>query len=289
MSNPTLRPRRSLLYMPGANARAMEKAKSLDCDTIIFDLEDAVSPDSKAQAREQILAALAGAGYGHRELVVRGNGLDTPWGAEDIATFAGQPIAAMLFPKVESLQQVEEIVAAVDAAGGTTLPIWIMIETPKAIVDLQSFAGHPRVKALIMGTSDLVKELRAQHTPDRHNLDYALQRCVMSARYFDIEIFDGVHLDFKNEASFRNVCAGGRAMGFDGKTLIHPSQVAAANEIFGFSEEQIENAQRTLEVWQSALEEGKGVAVLDGKLVENLHAAEAERVVAFAQALEARN
>ncbi len=283
-----MRPRRSVLYMPGANARAMEKAKSLDCDTVIFDLEDAVSPDAKAQARAQVVQAVEGGGYGYRELLVRANGLDTPWGADDIAACAGLPVAAMLFPKIETRRQVEDIVEHVNRAGGTSLPIWLMVETPAGVLDLAEFADHARVEALVMGTSDLVKELRASHEPGRQNLAYALQHCVLVARRFGKEIFDGVHLDFQNQASFREVCMGGRAMGFDGKTLIHPSQIEHANELFGYSEEDITQAHRLLEVWQAALAEGKGVAVLDGKLVENLHAAEAERVVAFAEALAAR-
>jgi citrate lyase subunit beta/citryl-CoA lyase len=267
----------------------MQKAKGLDCDTIIFDLEDAVSPDAKAQAREQVIETIAGGGYGHRELIVRCNGLDTPWGREDIEASATQPIAALLFPKIENKHQVTEIVDAVDHAGGREMPLWLMIETPAGVLDLAEFADHPRVAALVMGTSDLVKELRATHTPDRHNLDYALQHCVLVARRLGKEIFDGVHLDFRNETSFRRVCEGGRAIGFDGKTLIHPDQVAIANEIFGYSSEDIEHAQRVLDTWQSALAQGKGVAVLDGKLVENLHAAEAERVVAFAAAIAGRS
>ena len=283
-----MRPRRSVLYMPGANARAMEKAKALDCDTVIFDLEDAVAPDAKAAAREQVLDALRGGGYGHRELIVRCNGLDTPWGAEDVAAFAGEPVAALLFPKVESAHQVRAIVDAVDAAGGAVLPIWLMIETPAGVLDLASFADHPRVQALVMGTSDLVKELRANHLPGRENISHALQHCILVARRFGKDIFDGVHLDFKNEATFMAACAHGRAMGFDGKTLIHPTQIAGANEAFGYSADEVDDARRLLDVWQEALAQGKGVAVLDGKLVENLHAAEAERVVAFAEAIAAR-
>jgi len=283
-----MQPRRSVLYMPGANSRAMEKAKSLDCDTVIFDLEDAVSPEAKAMARAQVLDAVRTGGYGYREIVVRGNGLDTPWGADDIRAFAEQPIAAMLFPKIESAAQVADIAAAVDAAGGPSMPLWLMVETPAGVMDLAEFASHPRVEALVMGTSDLVKELRASHQTARHNLAYALQHCVMVARRFGKDIFDGVHLDFQNDASLREVCEGGKAMGFDGKTLIHPSQIGIANEVFGYSEADVADARRLLEVWQAALSEGKGVAVLDGKLVENLHAAEAERVVAFAEALAAR-
>ena len=283
-----MKPRRSVLYMPGANTRAMEKAKELDCDTVIFDLEDAVSPDAKATAREQVVVAVEGGGYGYRELVVRCNGLDTPWGRDDVAAFAALPLTALLFPKIESAAQVSEIATVVDAAGGESLPLWLMIETPQGVLDLADFAGHERVEALIMGTSDLVKELRATHEPGRQNLAYALQHCVMVARRYGKDIFDGVHLDFRNEATFLEACDNGRAMGFDGKTLIHPTQIAGANTTFGYSEEEVADAHRLLEVWQAALREGKGVAVLDGKLVENLHAAEAERVVAFAAALEGR-
>ena len=284
-----MQPRRSLLYMPGANARAMEKAQTLDCDTIIFDLEDAVSPDAKAEARVQVLHAIANGSYGHRELIVRANGLDTPWGADDIGAFANQPINAMLFPKIERLTEVTDIIAALNSNGGSDLPVWLMIETPLGVLDLRDFADHPRVQALVMGTSDLVKELRAEHTLERHNLDYALQHCVMVARLLEIEIFDGVHLDFRNDESFRQACASGRSIGFDGKTLIHPSQITAANEHFGYDTQAVEQAHRTLEVWQSAQAQGKGVAVLDGKLVENLHAEQAQRVVAFATALNQRD
>lgn len=274
--------------MPGANARAMEKAKDLSCDSIIFDLEDAVSPDSKDMARDLVASQVEAGGYGYRELVVRCNGLDTPWGPDDIAAFAAMNVSALLFPKIESRDQVEEIVSAIDTAGGTTLPVWLMIETPRGVLDLRDFAVHPRVEVLVMGTSDLVKELRAQHTLARHNLDFALQQCVMVARLLEKEILDGVHLDFRNEASLREVCRSGRDMGFDGKTLIHPTQVEPANEVYGYAADEIENAQAILDVWSEALAEGKGVAVLDGKLIENLHAAEAERVLAFAQALSSR-
>lgn len=281
-------PRRSLLYTPGANTRAMEKARTLDTDVIIFDLEDAVSPDSKDLAREQVVTAISAGGYGYRELVVRANGLDTLWGHADVAASATLPIAAMLFPKVETLDQVQMIEQALDDAGAGTLPIWVMIETPRGILDLRTFAEHARIDALVMGTSDLVKELRARHTETRHNIDYALQHCVMVARHLGKDIFDGVHLDFRNESSFLQVCQGGRDIGFDGKTLIHPGQVARANEVFGYDEAEIDHARRLLAAWEAAVEEGKGVAVLDGNLVENLHADEARRVVAFAQALADR-
>jgi len=287
--NTFMQPRRSVLYMPGANARAMEKAKSLACDSIIFDLEDAVSPNAKNDARAQVLAAVNSGEYGHRELIVRANGLDTQWGAQDVAAFANTSIAAMLFPKIENTAQVADIVDQVNASGGTSMAIWIMIETPAAILDVEIFADHPRVEALIMGTSDLVKELRATHLSDRRNIAYALQHCVLVARRLDKDILDGVHLDFRNEETFRQVCEDGAAIGFDGKTLIHPSQIATANELFGYTDAEVAHARTVLEVWQAALAQGKGVAVLDGKLIENLHATEAERVVAFAQALAERD
>ena len=283
-----IRPRRSVLYMPGANERAMQKARDLACDTIIFDLEDAVAPDAKSTARAQVADVVQQGGYGYRELIVRGNGLDTEWGAHDIAAFARSPIDGMLFPKIESIDQVQAIVDTLDQHGGHQIPIWLMVETPQGVMDLIEFAGHERVGALVMGTSDLVKELRATHVPDRSNIGYALQHCVLTARRFDKDIFDGVHLDFRNLDTLRAACIDGKAMGFDGKTLIHPGQIEITNEIFGYAAHDIEHARQLLEVWRQALLDGKGVVVLDGKLVENLHAAEAERIVAFAEALAQR-
>lgn len=284
---PSLTPRRSLLYMPGANARALAKAQSLDCDTIIFDLEDAVAPSAKVAAREQVLLALDRHDYGHRELVVRCNGLDTPWGVEDVRTFASAPIAGLLFPKIESSTQIEVIIQSLEQCH-CSLPIWIMIETPTAVLGLADFAGDERVSCLVMGTSDLVKELRARHVPSRKNLAYALQHCVLVARHFNKEIFDGVHLDFRNLSTLREVCVAGRDMGFDGKTLIHPDQVPVANEVFGYSDAEVAQAEAILRAWEGALAEGKGVAELDGQLIENLHAEEAGRVAAFAEALARR-
>lgn len=283
------RPRRSVLYMPGANTRAMEKAKSLDCDTVVFDLEDAVAPAAKAQARQQVAEVVQQGGYGYREIIVRCNGLDTEWGAQDIVELAALNIDGMLFPKIQSRSQVDDIVEKVNQAGAQELPVWVMVETPQGVMDLAAFADHPRVAALVMGTSDLVKELRAVHEPSRLNIAFALQSSLLVARRFGKEIFDGVHLDFKDSASFHQACLNGREMGFDGKTLIHPSQIDIANEVFGYSEADINEAKRLLNVWEEALQAGKGVAVLDGKLVENLHAEEAQRVVAFAQAIAARD
>jgi citrate lyase subunit beta / citryl-CoA lyase len=281
--------RRSVLYMPGANQRALVKARDLPCDAIIFDLEDAVAVDAKTLAREQVGAALREGGYGYRELIVRVNGLDTPWGADDIMALACQSIDGMLFPKVETLEQVDRIVAAVDSAGASGLPLWFMIETPLAILDVRAIATRtPRLDCLVMGTSDLVKELRATHTPNRENLAFALQQCLTVARAAGVDILDGVHLDFRNEAAFRQTCEQARAMGFDGRTLIHPTQIDVANAVFGFDAADVAYAGRVLETWRNAQAAGKGVAELDGKLIENLHAAEAERVLGFAAALARR-
>jgi citrate lyase subunit beta / citryl-CoA lyase len=261
----------------------------LPCDGVIFDLEDAVAADAKSAARDNVVAALGQGGYGHRELVVRVNGLDTPWGADDVAAVAALGPDAVLFPKVETTAQIDAIVLAMDAAGGAAVPLWFMIETPLAVLEAHTLAAHsPRLSVLVMGTSDLVKELRAEHTEARQNLAYALQHCVLVARACGLDVLDGVHLDFRNEASFRAACLQARQMGFDGKSLIHPNQVEAANEVFGIGAADIDHARRVLAVWEQARADGKGVAVLDGKLVENLHAADAERVLAFAAALAER-
>jgi citrate lyase subunit beta/citryl-CoA lyase len=284
-----MRPRRSVLYMPGANARALEKAQTIPCDVVIFDLEDAVSPDAKVMAREQVLVAAQSGKYGYRELVVRANGLETPWGKDDLAAFADGSITTLLFPKIERLEQIELICSELHKHAASHVQLWIMIETPVGVLDARQLAMHPRVEALVMGTSDLVKELHATHIPSRSNLHHALQHCVLAARAASKVILDGVHLDFRNLESFRESCDQGRAMGFDGRTLIHPSQVDIANEVYGINAGSLEHAREVLRVWREALAAGKGVAVLNGSLVENLHAAEAERVVAFAEALAIRS
>ncbi|MCZ6642577.1 MAG: CoA ester lyase [Gammaproteobacteria bacterium] len=287
---PKVTPRRSVLYMPGANTRALEKARSLACDGIIFDLEDAVAPASKIAARENVCRAVEEGGYGYRELVVRVNGLDSLWGADDVAAIASLSVNALLFPKIESLGQIKTILQAVDGAGGSHLPVWLMVETPRGILNIEALAGgSDRIQALVMGTSDLVKELRARHTESRNNLAYALQRCVLAARGIGLDILDGVHLDFRNLESFEVVCEQGLAMGFDGKTLIHPTQIEIANRVFGVASEDVDQARVVLNVWQVAQEAGRGVAELDGRLIENLHAADAERILEFAEALAGRD
>ena len=288
----TIRPRRSLLYMPGSNPRALDKARTLPADGLILDLEDAVAPDAKALAREQIIAALAEGGYGHRELLVRINALSTEWGAEDVRAIsaAATPPDAVLIPKVSTAEDVKEAISAFESAGcPASVDFWIMIETPLGVLNAMALAcGSPRLRVLVMGTSDLVKELRATHAELRANISYALQRCVLCARAAGLDVLDGVHLDFRNLESFRSTCEQGRSLGFDGKTLIHPTQIEIANSTFGYSVEQIEDARAVLGVWEVAQAAGKGVAELDGRLIENLHAAEAQRILAFAESLDRR-
>jgi len=286
----SIRPRRSVLYMPGANARALDKARTLPADTLIFDLEDAVAPDAKAMAREQIVAALRQGGYGQREIVIRVNGLPTPWGHDDVLAVAAAGADALLFPKIENAEQVHDAVSAIETAGaGDDLPIWIMAETPRGILAIEDIAAaHPRLAAIVAGTSDLAKELRVRHTRDRIGLVPSLARCVLAARAQELDIIDGVHLDLDDETGLRAACEQGRDMGFDGKTLIHPRQIAIANEVFSPSAEEIATARRILAAWQQAQNDGRGVVVVGGKLIENLHVDEAKRTLAMAQAIKAR-
>jgi citrate lyase subunit beta/citryl-CoA lyase len=283
-----LRPRRSILYMPGANARALDKARSLAADGLILDMEDAVSPDAKDVARQQIVDNVTQGGYGSRELIIRVNGLSTLWGKDDVAAVANIGAGAILFPKIESPEEIHAAVEALDQAGAPTdLPIWIMAETPRGILNIHSIAGaSPRLTAIVMGTSDLAKEMRVRHTPDRIGFITALSLCVMAARANGLDILDGVYLDLNNEEGFRAACEQGRDMGFDGKTLIHPKQLVVTNEVFAPSEKEIANAREIIAAWEQAKAEGKGVAVVNGKLVENLHVEEARRALAVEEAIQ---
>ncbi len=284
-----IRPRRSVLYMPGANARALDKARGLAADGLILDLEDAVSPDAKALARQQIVEAITRGGYGPREVIVRVNGLNTPWGRDDVAAVANIGADAILFPKVESAQQVHEAVAVLEQAGAPAdLPLWMMAETPRGILDIDAIAGsHARLAAIVMGTSDLAKETRVRHTPDRVGFIAALSLCVMAARAHGLDILDGVYLDLNDADGFRAACEQGRDMGFDGKTLIHPKQLEAANLAFAPAPKDVENARAIIEAWEQARAEGKGVVVVNGRLIENLHVEEARRNLAVADAIAA--
>ncbi|MGH9271353.1 MAG: HpcH/HpaI aldolase/citrate lyase family protein [Ilumatobacteraceae bacterium] len=276
------RRRRSVLYMPAANARALEKAKDLACDAIIFDLEDAVAPDAKPLAREQAVAAVTSGEYGARELTIRCNGLDTQWGADDLASVAGAGPAAVVIPKVDSTDQLDEVAARLDAGGGSGVAIWAMVETPTAVFDVRRLAAHERVAVLVLGTNDLARELRAPLIAGRSNLLAHLMTAVMAARETDKVVLDGVYNDVRDAEGFAAECRQGVELGFDGKTLVHPSQVEPANEAWSPTAEEVELAQRVVAAYEEAEAEGRGVVTVDGKMVEHLHVATARRTLALA-------
>ena len=281
------RPRRSVLYMPGANARALEKSRSLPADALIFDLEDAVAPDAKLNARKQIVQAVEAGGYGKREIIIRTNGLNTPWGYDDLVAAAKAGSDAVLLPKVESAEMVRQAESVLETHGAPSdLEIWCMMETPRAMLRAEEIAdASPRLGGLVMGTSDLAKDLQAQHTAMRLPLITALGLCMLAARAARIAILDGVYLDLNDHEGFVDSCRQGAELGFDGKTLIHPKQLAAANEVFAPSEEELRLSRRIIDAYAEAEAEGKGVVLVDGKLIEKLHVVHAERVVALAEAI----
>ncbi|MCU1358726.1 MAG: putative acyl-CoA lyase [Ilumatobacteraceae bacterium] len=284
-----LRPRRSVLYMPAANERALEKAKSLPADAIIFDLEDAVAPDAKPAARPNAVAAASSGEYGNRELTIRCNGLDTPWGSDDVLAAAGSGASAVVIPKVGSVAYLDRVTALLDSGGAPPdMTIWAMIETPTAIFDVRAIAAHPRVSALVMGTNDLARELRsALHAPNRHPLLPHLAISLAAAREAGISILDGVYNDVKDLDGFRAECVQGFEMGFDGKTLIHPGQVDITNEVWAPTDDEIAQARTIIAAFDEALADGRGVVTVDGRMIENLHVANAQRVLATADAIAA--
>ena len=282
-----LRPRRSVLYMPAANERALDKAKSIPADALIFDLEDAVAPDAKPEARTNAVAAAKSGEYGRREITIRCNALATQWGADDIAAAATSGVAAVVVPKVNSIGDVDAVSAALDRAGApATLMIWAMIETPTAIFDVRGIAAHPRVATLVMGTNDLAKELRATQVRGRAPLVPHLATALLAAREADKVILDGVFNDVKDLEAFRDECVQGATMGFDGKTLIHPSQVEIANEVWAPSAEEIDYSRRVIAAFDEAAAAGRGVITVDGRMIENLHVDNARRVLAVQRAIE---
>lgn len=285
----TVRPRRSVLYMPGSNARAQEKAKTLPADALILDLEDATAPDAKAAARDQVCASVHGGGYGGKELVIRINGLDTPWGTDDLAAACGAGPDAVLVPKIETADQVAAVEQAMVRHGAPErTAVWCMMETPLGILNAKEIAGSSkRLACLVMGTSDLTKDLHALHTHLRLPMLTALGVCLLAARAHGLAILDGVYLDLKDEAGFRDACRQGLELGFDGKTLIHPSQVEPCNEIFAPSPAEVEQAHKIIAAHATAEREGRGVLVVDGRLIENLHVENARRLVALADAIAA--
>ena len=282
------RPRRSLLYMPASNPRALEKARGLPADGLIIDLEDAVAAGAKDGARAIVAAALAAGGYGARELVLRVNPLDTPWGHADLAAAATMPIDAVLLPKVESAERVRLTVSLLDALGAPeSLAIWCMVETPRGVLEAREIAAaSPRLAAFVLGTSDLTKDLHALTTRDRLPLITSLGLVVLAARAHGLAVLDGVHLDLEDEDGFVASCRQGRELGFDGRTLIHPKQIAAANLAYAPSREEIEWSRRVIAAHAEATAAGRGVALVDGKLIEALHVENARRLVALSEEIE---
>jgi citrate lyase subunit beta / citryl-CoA lyase len=289
MSTAPIPLRRSVLYMPGANARALDKARGLAADTLILDLEDAVAPAAKTEARSQVAQALAQGGYGHRELVVRCNVLDSEWAQDDVAMTAASGAHALLIPKVESVAMLETACNWLAQHQRTDLPIWVMIETPRGVLNSAEIAAHPRVAALVMGTNDLAKELRVPQTLGREGFLTSLGLCVLAARAHGCDIIDGVYIQLDDEAGLHTSCEQGVALGFDGKTAIHPNQLATINTVFAPSNDAVEKAQAIVAAWDDAQRQGLGVVVVNGRLVEALHVIEAQRVLELRTAVIARN
>ncbi|MFN7986039.1 MAG: CoA ester lyase [Thermoanaerobaculia bacterium] len=286
----TVRPRRSVLYVPGSNAKALAKARTLPCDGLILDLEDSVAPESKEAARAAVVAALAEGGFAPREALVRVNAHGTAWFEEDLGAIARSGADGIVLPKVESPGDVAAAASLLAAAGAPPgLPLWLTVETPRGVLAADALAGaHPSVAGLVAGTSDLAKELRARHVPSREPLLFSLSAIVLAARAHGLAALDGVHLALDDEAGFEAACRQGRDLGFDGKTLIHPRTIEAANRLFAPDPGEVEAARRLLAAWREARDGGRGVIVVDGRLVEELHAREAARVVALAGEIAAR-
>jgi citrate lyase subunit beta/citryl-CoA lyase len=274
--------------MPGSNSRALEKARGLPADGLILDLEDAVAPDAKENARAIVAAALADGGYGRRELVLRVNALDTPWGHADLAAAAAMPIDAVLLPKVESADRVRLTVSLLDTLGASErIAVWCMLETPLGILNAREIAAaSPRLAGLVLGTSDLTKDLHALSTLDRLPLLTSLGFAILAARAQGLAILDGVHLDLSDDEGFVASCRQGRELGFDGKTLIHPKQIAPANAAFAPSTEEVAWSRRIIAAHAEAAAAGKGVVLVDGRLIETLHVENARRLVALAEEID---
>jgi citrate lyase subunit beta / citryl-CoA lyase len=278
-----VRPRRSVLYMPGANERALEKAKTLPADALILDLEDAVAPDAKVAARERVCATVGS--YGSREVAIRVNAAGTPWHADDLRAAGEAGPSAVLVPKVNSADEVHAIEKALSHAPDHTA-MWAMIESPTAVLDCASIAAaSERLTVLVLGTNDLAKEMVAAQVPGRAPLLGPLSMCVLAARATGKVILDGVYNDVRDLEGFTAECRQGKDFGFDGKTLIHPGQIGPCNEVFAPSADEVAHAHRVIAAFEEATREGRGVATLDGRLIENLHVADAQRILAFAEAI----
>ena len=273
---------RSVLYMPSSNERALEKAKTIAADAIIFDLEDAVAPDAKEAGRANAVAAIQSGEYGGKTLTIRCNGLDTPWGAADLAAATAARPAAIVIPKVSGTAHLADVIAITG-----DVPIWAMVETPTALFDIRAICSVPQVSVLVMGTNDLVKELRASIVPGRGPLLPHLATALCGAREAGKTILDGVYNDVKDEDGFRAECLQGKEMGFDGKTLIHPLQVPVANEVWAPTDAEVEHARRVIAAFSEASLDGRGVVTVDGRMVENLHRDIAVRVLETANQISA--
>ncbi|MHA7867805.1 MAG: HpcH/HpaI aldolase/citrate lyase family protein [Salipiger thiooxidans] len=277
----TMRPYRSVLYIPGSKDRALDKARTLPVDAIIFDLEDAVSPGEKEAARETLAAALRQGGFGKRTKIVRINGLDTHWGKDDAVAANDMDCDAILLPKVESPDQLDALAKLTDK------PLWAMMETPRGILNAAAIGAHEQLWGMVMGTNDLAKELNSRFRADRLPMQSSLGLCLLAAKATGCVIVDGVYNAFKDDEGLKAECDQGRDMGFDGKTLIHPAQVAITNAAFAPTEAEIDLAKRQIEAFEAAGKAGQGVAVVDGKIVENLHVATAQSILAKADAIAA--
>jgi (3S)-malyl-CoA thioesterase len=280
--DPALRPWRSVLYIPGSRPRALEKARTLPCDAIIFDLEDAVAVEEKAAARAALATWLVTADYGARARIVRINALETEWGAADCAAFAGLAVEAVLIPKVNGPGDVEAVAARMPG-----VPLWAMMETPRAMLNAAAIAAHPRLAGMVMGTNDLAKDIGARFRADRLPLMAGLGLCLLAAKAHGLTIVDGVFNAFRDAGGLAAECAQGRDMGFDGKTLIHPDQIPVANAAFAPTEAEVDLARRQIAAYEAAVAAGQGVAVVDGRIVENLHVAAARATLARATAIAA--
>jgi citrate lyase subunit beta/citryl-CoA lyase len=290
-----IRPRRSVLYMPGSNARALEKAKTLPVDGVILDLEDAVAPDAKAAARQQVVAAVKAGGFGPREVFIRTNGFDTPWFSDDLTAAAAAAPDAILIPKIstdEQLQLIAQRLLSMHTAH--KVRIWAMIETPAAIFNVRQIASaasdaETRLTGFVLGTNDLAKETRARITPGRAPMLAWLTTCLLAAREYGIDVLDGVYNDFADTEGFAAECAQARDLGFDGKTLIHPSQIEACNAAFSPDADEVAQARKMIAAFDLPENKGKGVVQIDGRMVERMHAEMARRTVAIADAIAARS
>jgi citrate lyase subunit beta/citryl-CoA lyase len=287
----TIRPRRSVLYVPGANPKALAKAAGLPADGLIFDLEDAVLPEAKPAARAAVIDRVAAGGFGDREVVIRINGLDTVWGIDDLQAVAASGADAVLLPKVEDAGTVSRTAALLDRHGAPVgMRIWIMAETPRGVLNLESIlASSDRLAVIVMGTADLARAMRIDPGLDRSGLLAALSHCILAARAQGLDILDGIFGDIGDHPGFRTACQQGKALGFDGKSLIHPGQIDTANEIFGVPELQAEAARELVSAWEAAALRGSGIAVMRGRMIEALHAEEARRVLTLHEAIRQRS